>query len=212
MKTRKIFTLGVLLTGMCLFVALLLGSAMGIKKVEAEGLTDGTVCAVSFELDEDNASESQDNDAAQVKHTFLSRVVEWISRYRLESIGSADLAATVACVITVIIDVKFGKKNTNETNASIRENTAEMKRNTESNDEVLKAANLLIDSTNALTASDEKRSVDINQLLLFNKAVLEILVTVYANNKNIPQATKDLVTLKYVNALKGGEGKEVSEG
>lgn len=34
------------------------------------------------------------------------------------------------------------------------------------------------------------------------KAILEILATVYANNKNIPQAVKDLVNIKYVQALK----------
>ena len=34
------------------------------------------------------------------------------------------------------------------------------------------------------------------------KAILEILITVYANSKNIPQGVKDLINLKYADALK----------
>lgn len=33
-------------------------------------------------------------------------------------------------------------------------------------------------------------------------AILEILHTVYANSKNIPQGVKDLINLKYANCLK----------
>ena len=47
------------------------------------------------------------------------------------------------------------------------------------------------------------------------KAILEILTTVYANSKNIPQGVKDLVNLKYADVLKlvGDEDKlkEIAE-
>lgn len=150
--------------------------------------------------------------------TFGSRVEEWFSHNFLEFMQSVDLVAVVGAIVAIILERKSNKKNTHETKTSIKENTAEIKRNTESNDEVLRVANLLIDSTNALAASEEKRDVNVEQLLVLNKAVLEILVTVYVNNKNIPQATKDLVNMKYVAALTGGksetpdEVKEVSEG
>lgn len=150
--------------------------------------------------------------------TFGSRISEWFSDNFLEFLSSVDLVAVVGAIVAIILEKKSNKKNTQETKTSIKENTAEIKRNTESNDEVLRVANLLIDSTNALAASEEKRDVDVAQLLVLNKAVLEILVTVYVNNKNIPQATKDLVNMKYVAALTGGksetpdEAKEVSEG
>ena len=41
------------------------------------------------------------------------------------------------------------------------------------------------------------------------KAILEIMTTVYANSKNIPQGVKDLVNLKYADVLKlvGDEDK-----
>ena len=40
------------------------------------------------------------------------------------------------------------------------------------------------------------------------KAILEILTTVYANSKNIPQGVKDLVNLKYANVLKTVEDED----
>ena len=150
--------------------------------------------------------------------TFGSRVEEWFSRNFLEFISSVDLIAVACGIVAIILEKKSNKKNNEETKKSVEDNTAEIKRNTESNDEVLRVANLLIDSTNALLSCEEKRDVDVAQLLVLNKAVLEILVTVYVNNKNIPQATKDLVNMKYVAALTGGtsetpdEVKEVSEG
>ena len=43
----------------------------------------------------------------------------------------------------------------------------------------------------------------------YSKAILEVLTTVYANSKNIPQGVKDLVNLKYADVLKlvGDEDK-----
>ena len=48
-------------------------------------------------------------------------------------------------------------------------------------------------------------------MITYSKAVLDILSAVYANNKNIPQAIKDLVQLKYVGALKDVNGVENTE-
>ena len=217
MKARRLFTLSALLAVVCMVVALLFGATIGAKTAKAEEVANGTTYEVSGEIGEDGALENEES-AAKVEHTVWSRLGEWFSHNFLEFLSSVDLVAMVGCVTAVVLERKSNKKNTQETKTSIKENTAEIKRNTESNDEVLKVANQLIDSTNALAASEEKRDVNVEQLLVLNKAVLEILVTVYVNNKNIPQATKDLVNLKYVNALKGCvsetpcEVKEVSEG
>ena len=217
MKAKRLFTLSALLAVMCLVVALFFGSTMGAKTAKAEEVADGTTYEVSGEISEDGALENEES-AAKVEHTVWSRLGEWFSHNFLEFLSSVDLVAMVGCVTAVVLERKSNKKNTQETKTSIKENTAEIKRNTESNDEVLRVANQLIDSTNALAACEEKRDVDVAQLLVLNKAVLEILVTVYVNNKNIPQATKDLVNMKYVAAIKGGtsetpdEVKEVSEG
>ena len=217
MKAKRLFTLSALLAVMCMLVALLLGSTIGVRTAKAEEVANGTTYEVSGEISEDGALENEES-TAKVEHTVWSRLGEWFSHNFLEFLSSVDLVAMVGCVTAVVLERKSNKKNTQETKTSIKENTAEIKRNTESNDEVLRVANQLIDSTNALAACEEKRDVDVAQLLVLNKAVLEILVTVYVNNKNIPQATKDLVNMKYVAALTGGksetpdEVKEISEG
>ena len=217
MKAKRLFTLSALLAVMCMLVALLFGSTIGERTAKAEETANGTTYEVSGEISEDGALENEEN-APQAEPTFGSRISEWFSDNFLEFLSSVDLLAVGGAIVAIILEKKSNKKNTQETKTSIKENTAEIKRNTESNDEVLKVANQLIDSTNALAACEEKRDVDVAQLLVLNKAVLEILVTVYVNNKNIPQATKDLVNMKYVAALTGGksetpdEVKEVSEG
>lgn len=217
MKAKKVLKLSALLAVTCMLVALLFGSTIGVKTAKAEETANGTTYEVSGEISEDGALENEES-VAKVEHTVWSRLGEWFSHNFLEFLSSVDLIAVGSAIVAIILEKNSNKKNAQETKTSIKENTAEIKRNTESNDEVLRVANQLIDSTNALTAGGEKMNVDVAQLLVLNKAVLEILVTVYVNNKNIPQATKDLVNLKYVNALKGGvsetldEVKEVSEG
>ena len=37
---------------------------------------------------------------------------------------------------------------------------------------------------------------------MYKRQVLDILATVYANSKNLPQGVKDLVNLKYADVLK----------
>lgn len=213
MKAKRLFTLSALLAVVFMLVVLLFGSTIGATTAKAEELTDGATYEVLTEIDQSETTETENK-----AHTVGSRLEEWFSHNFLEFMQSVDLVAVVGAVVAIILERKSNKKNNEETKTSVRENTAEIKRNTESNDEVLRVANLLIDSTNALAASEEKRDVNVEQLLVLNKAVLEILVTVYVNNKNIPQATKDLVNMKYVAALTGGasetpdEVKEVSEG
>ncbi len=210
MKAKRLFTLSALLAVMCMLVALIFGSAMGVKAASAEEVANGTTYEASGEIGENSALESEEN-AAKVEHTVWSRLEEWFSHNFLEFLSSVDLVAMAGCITAVVLERKSNKKNTQETKTSIKENTEEMKRNTASNDEVLRVANQLIDSTNALAESEEKRDVRVEQLLLLNKAVLEILVTVYVNNKNIPQATKDLVNMKYVAALTGGKSETPDE-
>ena len=213
MKAKRLFTLSALLAVVFMLVVLLFGSTIGARTAKAEELTDGATYEVLTEIDQSETTETENK-----AHTVGSRLEEWFSHNFLEFMQSVDLVAVVGAIVAIILERKSNKKNNEETKTSVRENTAEIKRNTESNDEVLRVANLLIDSTNALAASEEKRDVDVAQLLVLNKAVLEILVTVYVNNKNIPQATKDLVNMKYVAALTGGtsetpdEVKEISEG
>ena len=142
-----------------------------------------------------------------VAPTFVDRIQEWFSDNFVEFMSSVNLTAVVGGLAAIVLEKKANKKNTVATNTAIETNTAVMKENTESNDKVLEVVNLLIDGTNELKSCEEIRDMAIAKLTATTQAVLEILVTVYANNKNIPQATKDLVNLKYVTALKEGASK-----
>ena len=277
MKGKRVFTLSALLAVIGLFVALLLGSTIGVKTASAEGtafepvsyryaedenhivmvdllneknarlrmierygdgsteyarlnavyeINDGvlSIYAMNGDVQQDFNIENgntltvlETEDNTEGSPTFVSRMKEWFSHNFLEFLSSVDFIAILGCILAVCLESKSNNKNAEETNKSIKENTKEIKRNTASNDEVLKVANLIIDSTNSLSTSGEKLDGDVNKLLLLNRAVLEILVSVYVNNKNIPQATKDLVNMKYVNAITGktekhNEVKEASEG
>lgn len=83
---------------------------------------------------------------------------------------------------------------------------------------MIKAANTLIEKYNdfeiyvkELTKTELERSPQFQEMITYSKAVLDILSAVYADNKNIPQAIKDLVQLKYVGALKDVNSVEDTE-
>ena len=78
--------------------------------------------------------------------------------------------------------------------------------------EVIDVVNLLIESYNKLEAKidkynkgEEDRNKAVSDTVKECRAILEILATVYANSKNLPQGVKDLVNLKYANVLKAIE-------
>ena len=193
MKAKKVFRLGILLAGMLCIVALLFGSKIALKTAVAEEVTNGQETVITDEITTSETTET---------HTVFSRVEEWFGNNFLEFISSLDLAAVAGCIVVTVLDKKSGKRNTEETKTAIATNTTAMKENTESNDKVLEVVNALIDSTNEMKVDEESVLTAIEQMQVMNKAILEILVTVYVNNKNIPQATKDLVNMKYVDVLR----------
>lgn len=80
---------------------------------------------------------------------------------------------------------------------------------------VVNAVNDMIDGYGALKESYDKygalegdRDRLIGAIVVTNTAILEILQTVYANSKNMPQGIKDIVNLKYANCLKAMESDE----
>ncbi len=188
-----------------------MASAETIAVESAEEIVENPTDTVPTE------TESEDSNVEE-EPTFWTRIGEWFSKNFLEFLSSVDLVAVAGCIVAVILERKSNKKHNEETKAAISANTSAVSGNTASNDEVLRVANLLIDSTNSLMASEDNRDEYIQQLLLLNRAILEILAAVYVNSKNIPQATKDYVNIKYVATLKGNksekpdEAKEESEG
>lgn len=74
---------------------------------------------------------------------------------------------------------------------------------------VVNAMNSLIENYNAMADKYERygslegtRDKYAVAMVTQSYAILEILHTVYANSKNIPQGVKDLINLKYANCLK----------
>lgn len=139
-------------------------------------------------------------------HTIWTRLEEWFSNNFLELIGSADFITAVGLCVSMFVKNKGDKKRNKETDEIISTNTAITQANTASNDRVLEVVNTLIEKQNEHEGKEENRDAANAQTVLLQKAILEILVAVYVNNKNLPQATKDLVNLKYVSALQAEAG------
>lgn len=134
--------------------------------------------------------------------TIFTRTEEWFKNNFLEFLSTVNFGSILACIVVAIIEKKGNKKNAKLTIEKLGVNT-------ESNGEVVRAVNSLIDNYNStleklneIETGNQKRDAICKELEVFMKAILEILTTVYANNKNIPQAVKDLISLKYVTALK----------
>ena len=208
MKIKKLFTTSMLMAVMLAVVVLVFGSVFTVVPAKAYAATEVSAETLSAEIDgENNAITSEENNVVEQTtpttenkptYDFWGRIEEWFSVNFLEFISSVDLVAMAACIVSVILERKANKKFVTETKTALKSNT-------ESNDKVLEVVNALIDGFNAIKEKDIERDKIMARLSSENKAMLEILATVYTNNKNIPQAVKDLITLKYVNALKEEE-------
>lgn len=78
-----------------------------------------------------------------------------------------------------------------------------------SQSEVIGGLNNLIENYNAIEKkitsyenTESERYKFVAAMVVQTRAVLDILATVYANSKNLPQGVKDLVNLKYADVLK----------
>lgn len=189
-KTKKsvlIMALVVLLTTM-----IFLCSGFTTTAYAAEAETTETTAQVQTEETTETAP----------PETLFTRIESWFNDNFLEFLSTVNFGSILACIVVAIVEKKGNKKANMITLEKLGVNT-------ESNGEVVKAVNSLIDNYNAtieklndMETKNEKRDMICKELETFTKTILEILTTVYANNKNIPQAVKDLVSLKYVTALK----------
>jgi TctA family transporter len=212
MKVKKAFKLGLLVATMGAFMCFFFGAKTAQKTAFAEESTNVTEDVELPEIEQDNATETEDETVVVVPkevHTFGSRLKEWFGRNFLEFMSSINLTAVLGCVVSIIVDKKTRKKSNAETTVAMANTTKAMEVNTASNNEVLKVVNVLIDKANDITAGEESCEASVAQLVALNKAMIDILVTLYANNKNIPQAIKDIVNVKYATAIKDSQKTEV---
>lgn len=148
----------------------------------------------------DNGGEStQDQASVEIEPTFLERVREWFDANMGEVLGGIS---TVISTIFLIVVMPYLKNKMTSFNSVTLANSA-------SNNEVVGVVNQLISKYNDLQSKlehteDRELSRDglTKELFIFQKSTLQILTTVYANSKNVPQAVKDLVNMHYVKALK----------
>lgn len=201
MKTKKLHI--TVMLAICIALGVFTLSLCGFTMTTANAETsDNTQIVAQATADGKNEAESPTETAPALPETLWTRIEQWFSRNLAEFLGSINLGAVAACIVMVIVEHKGNKKAAKITADSLGINTS-------SNGEVVKAVNTLIEGYNetldklhAMESRAEQQE-QINAVLENStKAILEILTTVYANSKNIPQAVKDLVNIKYVQALK----------
>lgn len=190
-KTKKSVTIMAIVVLLTTIIFLCSGFTTTAYAAEAETATETTEQVQTEETTETAPPE-----------TLFTRIESWFNDNFLEFLSTVNFGSILACIVVAIVEKKGNKKANKIT-------LERLGINTESNGEVVKAVNSLIDNYNAtieklndMETKNEKRDMICKELETFTKTILEILTTVYANNKNIPQAVKDLVSLKYVTALK----------
>lgn len=215
MKINKKKT-GIFFAALLSSFVLFLSGVMGVKTVKADEEANDAVYPITSEIEPNEEVESEVpsteedgtgslEESGQV-HTVWTRVEEWFSTNFLEFISSLDFAGMITCIVMVVFERRGNKRHKQELSDVLTANSSTTAANTASNDKVLEATNALIVKQNEHDEKEEKRDAVNEQTMVYERAILEILVAVYANNKNIPQAVKDMVNLKYVTALKTETG------
>jgi hypothetical protein len=148
-------------------------------------------------------------EKASASHTLFTRVWEFVRTYSQEVIS---VAGSFVIVVLNFVLKHSGSKTSKEI-ALIKKGVTDTEG---SQKNVVEAVNSMIEGYNGLSqrydtmkesydaygATEDERNRVVGAVLATNTAILEILTTVYANSKNLPQGVKDLVNIKYANCLK----------
>ena len=145
--------------------------------------------------------------------TFFGRIWEWAQANVAEIltvVGDIVLVGfliaqkvkqkkKLAAIGADVLTVKDGVTNTEASQRNVVSVT----------NELIEGYNRFEKALNNFDATEQERYKTIIAAFAQTKAILEIMTTVYANSKNIPQGVKDLVNLKYADVLKlvGDEDK-----
>ncbi len=163
---------------------------------------------------EESAPEDAPADAPVVEtpapsitqHTIFTRVWEYCVTNKTEVLGLAGDA--VIFMLAIFVKLRNDKR-TKHIESDLKVVKGDASGTAQSQTSVVGAVNHMIDGYNEMRQSYEKyelieddRNKLVGAVMVQNTAILEILSTVYLNNKNMPQGVKDLVMLKYANCLK----------
>lgn len=149
--------------------------------------------------------------ASEEHNTLFTRLWEFVKKYKEE------IFIVVGDAVLIILFVCFIFKNGKITKDEVR--AIEGIEGNQNN--LIDVVNKLIDSYNNMAArytdftaacekygaSEEDRNKIIGALATEAGTVLDILSTVYVNNRVLPQGVKDLVTAKYAGCLKALENE-----
>jgi len=209
MKKKILSIFCVLLVLMLCFAPL---TCFAAEATEAEG-------GVTEDTDMTPTPDAPENTEDEEYHTIFTRVWEYVVENKTELLGI--LGDGIILVLAFLVKMGADKKN-----KRIADAVAEVQKTTGLNlsnqQDVVTVVNGMIESYNKLEAeykafketydkygqTEIDRNKVIGALAAEVNAVLEILTTVYANSKNLPQGVKDLISIKYANVLKALESDE----
>lgn len=209
-KSKRLFSRCVLYAALALlFVGVICFIGAGTASVAhaEEPPQDGT----------EIVQEEQEEPVAPVDEpTFFGRIWEWATANAEKILTVVGDTFLFACLIaqrrkqkkklfelgTDIITVKDDVASTVSSQKSVVNVT----------NELIEGYNRFEKALNNFVATEQERYKAMLAAFAYSKAILEVLTTVYANSKNIPQGVKDLVNLKYADVLKlVGDEKKLKE-
>lgn len=139
-------------------------------------------------------------------HTIFSRMYEWVTEHKTEIITAVG---DVILVIMLIIEKAKSKKSYTAIGSQLLSigkgvyNTETSQNNVVGvTNELIAGYNKFEQTLNSFDEKEDERQKTAMAAYIQTRAILKILVTVYANSKNVPQGVKDLVNLEYADVLK----------
>lgn len=139
-------------------------------------------------------------------HTIFSRMYEWVTEHKTEIITAVG---DVILVVMLIIEKAKSKKSYTAIGSQLLSigkgvyNTETSQNNVVGvTNELIAGYNKFEQTLNSFDEKEDERQKTAMAAYIQTRAILKILVTVYANSKNVPQGVKDLVNLEYADVLK----------
>ena len=162
---------------------------------------------------------AEETQPVEESYTLLTRLWEYAEENSEKILGILGDVAVAALVI-------YGKvrsdKKSKKLSLQLADVNSDVSTTLRGQGAVVDVVNTMVESHNTLTAeykifkdvlerygaTEYERNRVVGALVAQTTAILEILTTVYANSKNLPQGVKDLVNLKYAKCLKSLENDE----
>lgn len=188
-------------------------SAQEAADVETE--TDGLIADETAESGEDTPKDADEKAGEPVfaQNTVFTRIWEYCITNKTEVLGLAGDA--VIFLLAIFVKLRNDRKTKMvASDLAIVKGDAAVTASSQSS--VVRAVNSMIDGYNEMRTSYElygNTEADRNRLvgavMVQNTAILDMLQTVYANSKNLPQGVKDVIMIKYANTLKALDSDEI---